>query len=98
MHLLSRQQQSYVWRKQTERGDFPPGLADLIRDAYILVLNGAEYVGLYIHDEGKCWIGYRERSSGMTQSLICANPDEARKRAERMMAEGLIAPRRRSRV
>lgn len=86
----------YTWRKTTDRQDYPPGLSDLIHSAMILVKDGAEYAGIFIHSESRCWLGWRDEY-GTSRSEIYEDPDAALKSAEAMMAQGLILPRRRSR-
>lgn len=86
----------YTWRKTTDKQDYPQGLHDLIQSAMILVHNGAEYAGIFVHSEDRCWLGWRAHN-GESRSKIFDDPDEALRVAEAMMREGLILPRRRSR-
>lgn len=86
----------YTWRTTRDKQDYPPGLHDLINEAHILLHNGAEYAGIFVHDQARCWLGWRDER-GETRSQIFANPDEALRSAEALMAQGLILPRRRSR-
>lgn len=88
---------SYVWRKIQDKSDFPQGLADLIREAYVLVHNGAEYAGIFVHDEARCWLGYVSSMDNENKSKICPDPDDARRQAETLMSAGMLAPRRAAR-
>lgn len=88
--------QSYDWKKIPDKSEFPEGLADLIHEGWVLVYGGAEYIGLFIHSDSRCWIGYRDQM-GEVRSTVCADPEEGKKRAELIMGAGLAAPRRRSR-
>ena len=88
----------YTWRRLEDKQEFPPALADLIREAHILVKDGSEWAGVFIHDEGRCWAGWRRADNGEAQSRIFPSPDEAVTFIETVMDVGLLAPRRRARV
>ena len=87
----------YNWRKLPDTSDFPPGLADLIREAHILVVNGQEWAGIFIHDDDKCWFGYKPIGGGPSRSVICENHDEAVRKVEALYDAGMIVPKRRAR-